>query len=387
MFNENFSRLADQHALWKNDLVSGFEKGSFTLEDYRYIFSQYRYFNMNFTRILSTLMVNCDNSLLRSKVISNLWEEIGEASQSNSHTQIYQDFLTTCLGVRRVEDEKIESYSKDFVNNYLSLCLGSSVYECAAILSYATEGIVSRLYSVFKEGLLKSGLAEEDLLFFNLHINCDDGHAASLEEIVSWYKDEYLWDEKCSSAIIKAMDLRNLFFQHIYNGLVMRKCNEVQSLIGEIQKHRQPESVAGLECSNITNINNINNPLYENSNEKGVNFHVDRILFESSVIDPRLLTVKPFSHTELHAHAHESIFYVISGEGKIRIEDEYFDVKTGSFVYVPRWLKHQTINDKNYEMLIFATTDFKLTNRFPGNSDHSYREKFEKEELLEGIMA
>ena len=39
-------------------------------------------------------------------------------------------------------------------------------------------------------------------------------------------------------------------------------------------------------------------------------------------MDPRLITIAPEAWNEKHRHAHESIFVLLSGEGKILIDNQ-----------------------------------------------------------------
>jgi len=43
----------------------------------------------------------------------------------------------------------------------------------------------------------------------------------------------------------------------------------------------------------------------------------------------------------------EQIYYFIRGEGKMKIDDEIYPVKTGDTVYLPPKAYHQLINDSD----------------------------------------
>ncbi len=50
--------------------------------------------------------------------------------------------------------------------------------------------------------------------------------------------------------------------------------------------------------------------------------------------------------TDYHAHENkEQIYYFISGKGKMRIDDEIYEVTAGDAVHLPPRVKHGVIND------------------------------------------
>ena len=117
---------------------------------------------------------------------------------------------------------------------------------------------------------------------------------------------------------------------------------------------------------------------YENKNhELGIHFQVEKIPFGSlQVIDPRIVKIAPRCSNEKHRHAHESLFVVISGEGKMEIGQNVTTLSRGDIAYVPRWVVHQTINRSDHEQLVMlAITDFGLTSAALGDYDAKTRLK------------
>lgn len=60
-----------------------------------------------------------------------------------------------------------------------------------------------------------------------------------------------------------------------------------------------------------------------------------------------------------HAHAHddhEEIYYIISGKGKMIVDDEESDIMDGDCIYIPLNSVHQIVNDGDQiiEFLAFA---------------------------------
>jgi len=74
-------------------------------------------------------------------------------------------FLRQALGVDP-DAIQYQSFANDFFHQYLDFCRNSSALAGSAFLSLGTEGLISRLYGYFCEGLLKAGIVEEELVFF-----------------------------------------------------------------------------------------------------------------------------------------------------------------------------------------------------------------------------
>ena len=62
--------------------------------------------------------------------------------------------------------------------------------------------------------------------------------------------------------------------------------------------------------------------------------------------------VEPNSRSNRHSHPHkEEVFFVLSGEGRITVAEEEFEVGEGSCVYVPTGEEHQLVNTQSDEVL------------------------------------
>ena len=53
----------------------------------------------------------------------------------------------------------------------------------------------------------------------------------------------------------------------------------------------------------------------------------------------------PGASSDMQRHHHETIHYVVAGDGHSEIEDEVVTWTTGSFVYTPPWTWHRHYND------------------------------------------
>ncbi|PIO08467.1 mannose-6-phosphate isomerase [Candidatus Pacearchaeota archaeon CG10_big_fil_rev_8_21_14_0_10_34_12] len=73
----------------------------------------------------------------------------------------------------------------------------------------------------------------------------------------------------------------------------------------------------------------------------------------------KIITVKPNSKLSLQYHNHRDEFWkVISGEGKVIINNEIFEAKKGDTFTIPKKVKHRVITENSeFVFLEIATGD------------------------------
>lgn len=356
--------LQANHSLWRNSLFRAFESGSLSLIDLQFVFGQYSFYSRNFTRYLAGFMANSDNDMHRAQLVENLWEESGEADLNNRHAELFRRFLTHGLGLVLDELEATPA-TQVFVNEVLSFCLRSPAHESSAFLSLGTEGIVPRMYSLFIKGLQQAGITDEHLDFFHLHTACDDEHAVTLEKIMVSYASDPGWFESCRRALTFALDLREQFFEQLYQQLQVQRIELTLTHIQNRKSLARPQQRLQYRAKQSGKL------LYQNQGiwrKQTIDFTVERLVLPSEVLDPRLLRIAPASMNERHRHAHETLFIVQSGEGVVFIDQKQISVEAGDVVFVPRWAAHQVKNTGDRILIILAITDFGLTSKaFIGN--------------------
>jgi quercetin dioxygenase-like cupin family protein/pyrroloquinoline quinone (PQQ) biosynthesis protein C len=303
-------------------------------------------------------MASCENDLHRAKLAENIWEEGGAQAPSERHAEIFRRFLRDGLSV---DDRNIEFLdgTRFFVREFLDFCREAHPAAASAFLSLGTEGIVPRMYAVFLDGLRKAGVVEEHLAFFRIHMECDDAHAETLEHIMASYATMPDWLAVCQQAMDYALNLRARFFEHLFEAVEARR---VRKILGHIQRAaalapEEPEPSAILHRRGSASL-----PLYGNVSDRlNIDFSVERVPFAADVFDARVLRIAPHKNNERHKHPHESIFYVISGKGKVTVNRTTVDVEPGDLVFVPRWSLHQSVSTSDEDLVILAITDFGLT--------------------------
>jgi quercetin dioxygenase-like cupin family protein/pyrroloquinoline quinone (PQQ) biosynthesis protein C len=352
-------RQRDEHSIWGCQFLRLFAHGAFRHDDLKYIFSQYYQYSKNFTRFLSALMTRCTDDLARARLGQNLWDEGGGADPEKRHGQLFRNFLRHALGWQDLEAVVGDSCTMHFVEAYLQNCLDPDVTFSSAFLSLGTESIVPRLYRIFIAGLERAGVCDEDLTFFRIHVEVDDEHAETLEQIMCSRGGEPRWFETCAKASKAALDLRQRFFDDLLKQVQFRR---VSTAIGRVQQHVSL-AVGSEPSALVQRWHEDRAVLYHNTDERlGVNFEVRALPFHTEVLDPRIVSIAPGYRNERHRHAHETFYYVLQGRGRIFIDEAELLVSAGDMAFVPRWSLHQTANEGDETMIVLAVTDFNFTN-------------------------
>lgn len=358
---QELERCQAEHPIWDCRFIRACRAGLLTKEDFKQIFSQYYLYSRNFTRYLTALMTNCESDYYRSRLSENLWEEGGGADPDKRHAELFRRFLRDGLAVD-LDKIQFQSFAREFFHQYLDFCRSSSALAGSAFLSLGTEGAIARLYGYFCDGLLKAGIPEEQLVFFRLHMECDDEHSITLTELMRSFSEEPGWLGQCKSAINCALDIRKQFLDDALDFVLQVR---VKSLLDRVRDEHslvprgsvandfvllQAESGAGLSG------------LYSNKMEHlNIEFAVKRVDFGAETFDVRLVNIAPHRNTEHHRHAHESLLTVTCGNGRILVGEFTVEVGPGDTVFVPRWTMHQTQNTSDRVMELLAVTDYGMT--------------------------
>lgn len=377
---ERLRKMQIEHPFWNNRLFRACKGGHLIREDFQFIFSQYYLYSKNFTRYLAALMAKSNSDFHRARLSENLWEEGGGMEPDKRHAELFRRFLKDGLSINIGEIEFLDS-TRYFVREYLDFCLDSHPMNGSSFLSLGTEGIVARMYEIFVEGMLKANIDDDLLQFFHIHMECDDEHAATLEDMMLSYSNEPDWYNSCLRSMDWALTLRNGFFENLYDGLLQKR---LQDVVKKIQSHR---SLAEFQSTSDLYWNDEKSsiPMYSNVNSRlNIEFDVQRLPFRTETLDPRLLKIPPGKNNEKHRHAHETVFHVMQGTGKVFVDDKPIEVKAGDVIFVPRWCMHQSHNTGDTEMVVLAITDFGLTSKaYLG--DHEALRMKHREETAVGL--
>jgi len=181
-----FTQIAQAHPLWRHPFIERCRAGQLTLAQVRVLGGQMYKFCHAFPRFLAMALAACPDEDARLVIGENLWEELGEGDPRRAHAALFRRF-TSALGL---EDARLSALpalpaTTALIDTYLNLSERYGVLGVLGALCYASEGIVAALYTHIQTGLLRATPFDRDaLMFFEVHIDADDGHADRLESVM-----------------------------------------------------------------------------------------------------------------------------------------------------------------------------------------------------------
>ncbi|MFN6471149.1 MAG: TenA family transcriptional regulator [Nostoc sp. SerVER01] len=213
----SFQKIADNHPLWNHEFLMQCRTGNLFLADVQILAVQMYKFSKEFNRILASILSCCQDESTQLVILENLFDEMGQGDVSKSHPELFRQF-TRALGI---QDETLAALptapeTRALIDTYLQIPHKYGYLAALGAVCYASEGIVSSLYTQLYKGIVGAApLPQESLIFFEVHINIDDSHAAKLAAVIETQIGMIEDDIKIKQAIVEAMDARVQFFNGI----------------------------------------------------------------------------------------------------------------------------------------------------------------------------
>ncbi|OHX13432.1 TenA family transcriptional regulator [Chromobacterium sphagni] len=157
--------------------------GEVSLDELKIFLVQQGLYSAYFTRYLCAMMANLPSNEEVLELAENLFEELGLAPNSpRPHHLIYREMLEhyslsldgaqPLAGTRRLIDSMfLHCRNLNPAAGLGALCLGA-------------EGLVPVMYGEIIRGFEAQGAIRRDIEFFHIHVECDDGHADTIREIM-----------------------------------------------------------------------------------------------------------------------------------------------------------------------------------------------------------
>ncbi|MBC1240415.1 TenA family transcriptional regulator [Nostoc sp. 2RC] len=213
----SFQKIADNHPLWNHEFLMHCRSGNLFLPDVQMLAVQMYKFSKEFNRILASILSCCQDESTQLVILENLFDEMGQGDVTKSHPELFRQF-TRALGIH---DETLAALptapeTRALIDTYLQIPHKYGYLAALGAVCYASEGIVSSLYAQLYKGIVGAApLPKESLIFFEVHINIDDSHAAKLAAVIEAQLGMIEDDIKIKQAIVEAMDARFEFFNGI----------------------------------------------------------------------------------------------------------------------------------------------------------------------------
>ncbi len=186
---------------------------------------QYGVYSKQFTQYLKTVIKQLKSAKHQEMLMENLTEEQGDTHDVElpadvlatvtgvPHAQLYRRFQEA-VGVNddyraNTEESQTASLWRD---QFLQLC---ETDECVGVgaIGIGTELIVSSIYNQILDGLkAHSALTMTERVFFDLHSQCDDEHAAQMLSIANDLAVDHTACEKIEYGAKMAINMRTVFW-------------------------------------------------------------------------------------------------------------------------------------------------------------------------------
>jgi pyrroloquinoline-quinone synthase len=205
------------HPLWNHNFLNKCKAGQLTLLEVKILAVQMYKFSKEFNRILAGILSRCPDENAQLVILENLFDEMGQGNPQVAHPELFRRFTRalgiddTMLGVIPAEPE-----TQGLIETYLTLPHRYTYLAALGAVCFASEGIVAALYTQLYQGIIgATPIPVESLIFFEVHINVDDGHAAKLLALI---EPRITTTEEAMilhRAVVEALDARVRFFDGI----------------------------------------------------------------------------------------------------------------------------------------------------------------------------
>lgn len=159
------------------------------LSQLRYVFSQLYYFVDLFPGLLAALLWQCPDERIRFAIVENLVDECGGIEKINA-----RDFTATHSGLLKKFVMRLDRNNPLFptkgievdilINSFKKLFIYSSHIEALGAMA-SMEGMSTKWFGLIYEKLLnRHEFSSSDLLFFEIHLQIDDGHGNAFKEVL-----------------------------------------------------------------------------------------------------------------------------------------------------------------------------------------------------------
>jgi pyrroloquinoline-quinone synthase len=225
----SFSALTQNHPLWQHKFLARCRTGQLTLPEVQILAVQMYKFSKEFNRILASILSRCPDESAQLVIVDNLFDEMGQGDLGQAHPELFRRF-TRAIGIT---DESLAvaptaPETLNLIATYLEIPHQYGYLAALGAVCFASEGIVNSLYSQLYQGIVGAApLPQESLIFFEVHIDVDDSHAANLARLLEPRVTTQEQANEINQAILKAMDARVQFFDGVERQLA--KLNQSDS--------------------------------------------------------------------------------------------------------------------------------------------------------------
>lgn len=157
--------------------------GSVSLEVLKGFLVQQGHYSRHFTRYLCALMSNLRTNDQVLALADNLFEELGLTEGSPApHSDIYRAMLGR-FGLS-LEKTTPHAATQGLIQAMFDHCRDLNPSRGLGALCLGAEALVPQIYTDILAGFAAKNIDAADTEFFQIHVECDDGHAETMRDLM-----------------------------------------------------------------------------------------------------------------------------------------------------------------------------------------------------------
>lgn len=139
-----------------------------------------------FTRYLENLLLRAPDSDSKQWLAKVLVDEYGEGSDGKDHATLYRGFIRATGALDPLEHPVVLIPEvADFLRTHLGLTARAPFLVGLGAVGPGHEWSIPHMFELAIEGLRLAGFAEDEIMYFTLHVTQDEDHGAWLEEAIA----------------------------------------------------------------------------------------------------------------------------------------------------------------------------------------------------------
>jgi pyrroloquinoline-quinone synthase len=169
--------------LYDHEFLVRCRSGLLTHAQLRRFMIQHQHYSKHFLRYLFLLMSRLNHVEDTKHLLHNVLEEMGMEDEHTVPHTILQNEMLRELGVMQVSELPLPE-TKCLIDRMTQYCEDQNPLIGLSALCLGAEAIVPIVYSAVYHAACFLGYTDQQLKYLQLHVECDDGHALTMYQII-----------------------------------------------------------------------------------------------------------------------------------------------------------------------------------------------------------
>ncbi len=220
-FLADLRREVERHPAVNHPLLVRVAHVPFTREDYGVLARQHYALVGMFTNYLERLLRTAPDSRAKQWIAKVLVDEYGEGSDGKDHAELYREFVAAaCGGLDLLEVTPLHTAVTDFVEAHLRICATEPFLVGLGAIGPGHEWSIPKMFGLLLRGLARAGFADEEIVYFKLHVLQDQDHGRWLEEALALYAVEPEACQQIRRGALLSLEARTRFWSGVQRKIV-----------------------------------------------------------------------------------------------------------------------------------------------------------------------